>query len=382
MDWSDERYVRLYTRDTVTWKLWPWEARALFPLLQRKVDRAGILDLGGAGARGVAAIVDLPLAVVEPGLDGLTASNTVELSDSCLVIPNFIEAQEAITSGAQRMRDMRESRRAKARRTRGPNGTAPRGIGDNISVTQRHDLKRYVTDSDAACRSVTGGDSYPDRTVPNRTEPSDAGASDARARAIPVLPYALPEPATSTPAASASRLWDLQEQLVTGLHGGEARQPVPGELNGAIALLEAGWTEEQISIGLRAIAARGATEKREAGWLNRKLNWKAEVLRMGLARATGTPSSAGAPGAASAADDLLPSVVEAWTEVLREIRKKGSMRAPEFSQPLIMECVREIGWSKICNSTFIAGEQKLFERLYSERRPKRLAAMATEANAK
>ena len=43
MDWANERYVRLYTRDTVTWKMWPWEARAIFPLLMRKVDRAGVL---------------------------------------------------------------------------------------------------------------------------------------------------------------------------------------------------------------------------------------------------------------------------------------------------------------------------------------------------
>ena len=33
MRWEDERYVRVYTRDTPEWCLLSWEARALFLLL-------------------------------------------------------------------------------------------------------------------------------------------------------------------------------------------------------------------------------------------------------------------------------------------------------------------------------------------------------------
>ena len=46
MDWSDERYAKIYTRDTLTWLSLPWEGRCLLPLLIRKVDGAGILETG------------------------------------------------------------------------------------------------------------------------------------------------------------------------------------------------------------------------------------------------------------------------------------------------------------------------------------------------
>ena len=42
-----------------------WQARCLLPLLLRKVDRAGCVDLDGAGAEGVAALVEIPLEVAE-----------------------------------------------------------------------------------------------------------------------------------------------------------------------------------------------------------------------------------------------------------------------------------------------------------------------------
>jgi hypothetical protein len=66
MDWHDERYVRLYTRDTVNWKLMGWQARCLMPLLLRKADRAGCVDVGEDGAEGIAALVDIPVEVAEP----------------------------------------------------------------------------------------------------------------------------------------------------------------------------------------------------------------------------------------------------------------------------------------------------------------------------
>jgi len=79
VDWSNERYVRLYTRDSVTWSLWPWEARALFCFLLRKVDRAGVLDLGGNDpARAVAAVVGMPLAMVKEHLPAIIESGAVE----------------------------------------------------------------------------------------------------------------------------------------------------------------------------------------------------------------------------------------------------------------------------------------------------------------
>ena len=45
MDFPNERYVRLYTRETTTWRLLGWEGQALLPQVLRLVDRSGVLDL-------------------------------------------------------------------------------------------------------------------------------------------------------------------------------------------------------------------------------------------------------------------------------------------------------------------------------------------------
>jgi hypothetical protein len=57
MDWENERYVRVYTRDTIDWVALGWEAQSLFLLLIRKVDRSGVLEIGKHGARGVAGLI-------------------------------------------------------------------------------------------------------------------------------------------------------------------------------------------------------------------------------------------------------------------------------------------------------------------------------------
>jgi len=113
MDWQDERYVRLFTRDTPEWCSWPWEARALFPLLMRKVDRGGELGLGRLGARGVSSCVALPEEVCRVGLEALVDTGTIEMRGQVLWIRNFQPAQEATMSNAAKVRDHRERKRAK-----------------------------------------------------------------------------------------------------------------------------------------------------------------------------------------------------------------------------------------------------------------------------
>jgi hypothetical protein len=115
MDWSNERYIRVYTRDTVNWKLWSWHARALWLLLMRKLDRAGVLDIGRHGVRGVAAAVDMPLEIVEPALAEILRDGTIEVRgdglEAALVAPRFMDAQDANQTDAQRKRESRARRR-------------------------------------------------------------------------------------------------------------------------------------------------------------------------------------------------------------------------------------------------------------------------------
>jgi hypothetical protein len=115
MDWSNERYVRVYTRDTTTWKLMDWRGRVVLSLLFRKVDRAGVLDVGHDGVLGLAAVLELPIEIVEAGIAQLTSARggtpTVVDTGTAYVLPNFIEAQEAPSSDPQRKRESRARRR-------------------------------------------------------------------------------------------------------------------------------------------------------------------------------------------------------------------------------------------------------------------------------
>jgi len=111
--WEDERYVRLYTSDTVNWTMLPWQAQAILPLLMRKVDLAGILDIGNAvtPAAAVHAILGgVPFDVVEPGVDALLAAGTCQHlpNHGMLLLPNYMDAQQARHSDKARKRSQRE----------------------------------------------------------------------------------------------------------------------------------------------------------------------------------------------------------------------------------------------------------------------------------
>jgi hypothetical protein len=112
MDYANESYVRCYTRDTTTWKLLTWQARAVLQFMLRKVDRAGVLEVGDDGVDGLAAIIEVPVDVVEPAIEVLVRRGVVIANPGAYILPNFIEAQEAVKSDRLRARDARDKRRA------------------------------------------------------------------------------------------------------------------------------------------------------------------------------------------------------------------------------------------------------------------------------
>jgi hypothetical protein len=160
MRWEDERYVRLYTRDTVDWHFLSLEAQGLMGLILRKVDRAGILHLGRHGKKGVAAAIGHPTRVdsVLPALDELLSDGCVRIVDGeTLVVPNFIEAQETPSSDAQRKRDQRERDRDKLI----SNGQKINQSGQDITAAMSRAVTYEVTNGHAESRAVT-----PNRAVP------------------------------------------------------------------------------------------------------------------------------------------------------------------------------------------------------------------------
>lgn len=102
MDWPNERYVRLYTRMTSEMRAWRWEAQAIWPWLLAIADDSGIIA-ARAGPRRVQMLAgnwSFPVEVVEAGMAELLEDGCVVESDSGFAIPNFIDAQEPLTSEA------------------------------------------------------------------------------------------------------------------------------------------------------------------------------------------------------------------------------------------------------------------------------------------
>jgi hypothetical protein len=113
MDWSNERYSRLYTRDTVTWKRWTWEARGAFCLLLRKVDRSGVLDTGtGDKVAALALMLEIPVEVAARSVDQWLGCGTMVETTHGYALPSFLAAQEARQSDRLRQEESRARRLA------------------------------------------------------------------------------------------------------------------------------------------------------------------------------------------------------------------------------------------------------------------------------
>lgn len=156
MRWEDERYVRLYTKDTPSWRMLPWEGRCVLVMLLRAVDRAGVLDLGEDGPEALPVTLMLPEPVCEVGLTALLKRGTVVLNGTCLVIPNFMAAQDTPQSDRARQRAHRE--RARADALRPERSVTNRDVSDRTpphcdqasqNVTESHAVTAEVTPDDA-----------------------------------------------------------------------------------------------------------------------------------------------------------------------------------------------------------------------------------------
>lgn len=147
MRWDDERFVKVYTRDTPDWLALGWEAHALFWELLRKSDRAGLFEVGKSGARGVAAVTGIPTEVVERALPVLIADGCIESHGAYLLVRNFIEAQSANQSDKARAAKSRQAARDSARRN---------AVITSQNVTGNEEESRYeVTKRDSNAENVT-----------------------------------------------------------------------------------------------------------------------------------------------------------------------------------------------------------------------------------
>lgn len=138
MKWGAERWVKLYTKDTATWRRWRWEGQCVFMQLLRKVDYDGRVDLDGMEPWEVVSVLSdgMPEDVCRRGLDALVRTKTLVVTDAHIELQNFREAQDAKATGAERQRRHRERKKSQ-------------------EVTEHELDKADVTNGDAALRGVT-----------------------------------------------------------------------------------------------------------------------------------------------------------------------------------------------------------------------------------
>jgi hypothetical protein len=99
--------------------MWPWQGRAVFPLLLQVANGAGVIDLGRRDPlSALAVLIMIPRDVIEPAIAALLDDGTIEAIDGGFLLPKFVEAQEATKTAALKKRDQRERDRAQARETR------------------------------------------------------------------------------------------------------------------------------------------------------------------------------------------------------------------------------------------------------------------------
>jgi hypothetical protein len=207
MRWEDERYIRLYTRDTPEWLALSWQARGVLSLILRAVDRAGILKVGKLGLRGVAVAIRAPWVDVEAPLTELIEDGCVRFAPevNAIYIPNFIEAQEACSSDAARKRASRERARAiMGGASASASESAVRALAETepansrlaeadfpqetATVTNRDDIEsQNVSESHVQSHAVTRGHSVLCCAVPSQEENRDMsiGVSDTQPTAGP-----------------------------------------------------------------------------------------------------------------------------------------------------------------------------------------------------
>lgn len=170
MDWANERYVRLYTKDTGDWLMWPWQTRALFVFILRKADRAGVVHFGKGGIPALAAMVGMPSRDVTEWIAPLIEDGCIKLNGEYLCIPNYIAAQETPQSDKARQRQSRERTRD---RIINATGREPSTIEIE---TEHHAASRAVTPavtrSHELSRGVTPSHSVPSLAVPSLAKPS------------------------------------------------------------------------------------------------------------------------------------------------------------------------------------------------------------------
>lgn len=147
MDWSNEPYVRLYTRETTDDLELSWDALALWRALLCKFDRSGLME-ARHGWASVARAVRCDVERIEAAGAELVRDGRVRLVKGGVFAPNYVAAQTASKSDKVRQRESRDRRRAHAESEHSTgNAHSNHGVAHTTSqpVTSGHAPSQNVT---------------------------------------------------------------------------------------------------------------------------------------------------------------------------------------------------------------------------------------------
>jgi hypothetical protein len=286
--------------------LLPWQAQGLYTLIARKVDRAGVLPLGRLGLRAVAVVLGKGDAwpEMQPYLQMLVDEEWVELDGDRLIMPEFIEQQEARQSDKARQRKAREL--ARARRS----GTVT-GSDDDVTNRDNEGQEEDGRDADVTNRDATV---TPSRTEPSRTDPDPPlvpqrgidGADLFGEKTSPEKPKAKrrarKEDLLRKHRPNAERLWAYQEKLRKALNPGcRGLDPTDERLIRVAERLEAGNTVDDCVHVLKAYYREAKAKPEAIRYLNGETNWRAANFDRALGVPLDTPIAPSRPNGQTAA---------------------------------------------------------------------------------
>lgn len=183
MNWADEQWRKVFIRDTANWKRLSWQGRTVCLHMIRKTDGAGIIDTGRVEPeQNLAALLELPMEVVAPGIADLIRFETVDVVEGGYALRNQIEAQSTPATDKSRKRAERERVRA----------------GRNIQVMEN--TITPVTRGHAVSRAVTIR-SEEIREEEIRSDQKKTSAAPVQVE-LPEIPPAQPPPSPSPRAKS------------------------------------------------------------------------------------------------------------------------------------------------------------------------------------
>lgn len=142
LEWDQERWVKVYVRDSGDFAMLSWDAKALLLMLWRKADQLGVVR---SAARCLPAFLGHRenAAQIAQGLADLEAIGSVEVRPDSLRLLEFVDAQSAVLCDRVRQAARRD-RKAVSGNTL-----------ESQNVTESHAMSRDVTHGHAASRDVT-----------------------------------------------------------------------------------------------------------------------------------------------------------------------------------------------------------------------------------